>query len=240
MAQDCIALHLYQAELEYTRRIFFLRTRVKRVFLLHLHSPLQGFSLFTTQPKHATTLSLHTIIVAVWKTTAVTERCIFTYPTTSKTPHKQIFRIRTGSPQNFSKCKLAAEHFVHILESFNILVPLSRKPINLSDSDTLPMARILSSQVTTMATCIPATPLLNASQHEKAMLIDIYELLNTLFARNRNQHRRSHWWRSLHAFRKQLSLLLSEMETGRKSERPSKIEARLRFWDEKCVHVWYW
>lgn len=91
-----------------------------------------------------------------------------------------------------------------------------------------------------MTTPISAAPLLNASQHDKAMLVDIYELLNTLFARNRNQHRRSHWWKSIHAFRKQLALLLTEMETGKKSERPAKIEARLRHWDEKCVHVWYW
>lgn len=72
------------------------------------------------------------------------------------------------------------------------------------------------------------------------MLVDIYELLETLFTRNRSQHRRSHWWKSLHAFRKQLALLLNEMEGGRKSERVAKVEARLKFWDEKCVHVWYW
>lgn len=93
---------------------------------------------------------------------------------------------------------------------------------------------------TKMATPISADALLNTSQHDKAMLVDIFELLDNLFARNRNQHRRSHWWKSLHAFRKQLALLLSEVETGRKSERPVKIEARLRYWDEKCVHSWYW
>ncbi|KAH6622358.1 hypothetical protein C7974DRAFT_415009 [Boeremia exigua] len=84
-----------------------------------------------------------------------------------------------------------------------------------------------------------ANALINASQHDKAMLLDIYELLNNLFVRNRNQHRRSHWWKSLHAFRKQLTILLSEMETGKRSERSAKIEARLKYWDEKCVHVWY-
>lgn len=91
-----------------------------------------------------------------------------------------------------------------------------------------------------MAKPIPASTLLGASQHDKAMLVDIFELLNTLFARNRNQHRRSHWWKSLHAFRKQLALLLHEMESGRKSERAGKIEKRLAYWDEKCVHAWYW
>jgi ribonuclease MRP protein subunit RMP1 len=101
------------------------------------------------------------------------------------------------------------------------------------------MAPITSRQTTKMAT-ISADALLNASKHDKEMLVDIYELLNNLFARNRNQHRRSHWWKSLHAFRKQLALLLADMDTGKKSERPMKIEARLKYWDEKCVHVWYW
>ncbi|KAJ4367011.1 RNase MRP subunit [Neocucurbitaria cava] len=86
---------------------------------------------------------------------------------------------------------------------------------------------------------ITATTLLAASQHEKAMLHDIYELLDKLFARNRNQHRRSHWWKSLHAFRKQTGLLLQEMES-KKSEREAKLEARLRYWDEGCIHQWYY
>lgn len=86
---------------------------------------------------------------------------------------------------------------------------------------------------------ITATALLAATPHEKAMLQDIYELLNKLFARNRNQHRRSHWWKSLHAFRKQIGVLLQEME-GKRSERESKLVARLRYWDEKCIHQWYY
>lgn len=92
---------------------------------------------------------------------------------------------------------------------------------------------------TKMPSSIPATALLAATQHDKAMLVDILELLNKLFARNSNQHRRSHWWKSLHQFRKQLGLLLSEMDTGKKSERAEKIAARLTFWDEKFIHQWY-
>ena len=85
---------------------------------------------------------------------------------------------------------------------------------------------------------ITATTLLATSQHDKDMLHDIYTLLDQLFARNRNQHRRSHWWKSLHAFRKQISLLIRELE-GKRSEREAKLEARLRYWDEKCIHQWY-
>lgn len=94
---------------------------------------------------------------------------------------------------------------------------------------------------TKMPSAIPlitASTLLAATPHDKAMLHDIYDLLNKLFARNRNQHRRSHWWKGLHGFRKQISLLIREME-GKKSERESKVEARLRFWDERCIHAWY-
>ncbi|KAF1850913.1 uncharacterized protein K460DRAFT_273511 [Cucurbitaria berberidis CBS 394.84] len=86
---------------------------------------------------------------------------------------------------------------------------------------------------------ITAIALLTVSSHEKAMLHDIYELLDKLFVRNRNQHRRSHWWKGLHAFRKQTGLLLQEME-GKKSEREGKLEARLQYWDEKCIHQWYY
>jgi ribonuclease MRP protein subunit RMP1 len=85
---------------------------------------------------------------------------------------------------------------------------------------------------------VTATALLNASQHDQAVLKDVYELLNMLFVRNINQHRRSHWWKSLHAFRKETRLLLAEME-GKKSEREAKLQARLRYWDEKCIHQWY-
>ncbi|OAL50943.1 hypothetical protein IQ07DRAFT_481948, partial [Pyrenochaeta sp. DS3sAY3a] len=86
---------------------------------------------------------------------------------------------------------------------------------------------------------ITATALLAASSHEVAMLHDVHELLNKIFVRNRNQHRRSHWWKSLHAFRKQLGLLMQELE-GKKSEREEKVEARLRYWDASCIHQWYY
>ncbi|KAH9860228.1 hypothetical protein IAQ61_012012 [Plenodomus lingam] len=86
---------------------------------------------------------------------------------------------------------------------------------------------------------ITATTLLAAPAHDKAMLQDIHDLLNKLFIRNRNQHRRSHWWKSLHAFRKQIGLLLADLD-GKKSERTEKLEERLRYWDNKCIHMWYY
>jgi ribonuclease MRP protein subunit RMP1 len=86
---------------------------------------------------------------------------------------------------------------------------------------------------------ITATALINATPHDKAMLLDITSLLDKIFIRNRNQHRRSHWWKSLHAFRKQLNLLLRDLETSGKLAREEKLQARLKYWDEKCVHMWY-
>jgi ribonuclease MRP protein subunit RMP1 len=86
---------------------------------------------------------------------------------------------------------------------------------------------------------ITAKALMTATPHDKAMLLDVYDLLNKIFIRNINQHRRSHWWKSLHAFRKQLGLLLAEMETSKKTELEARIEARLRYWDDKFIHQWY-
>ncbi|PWO25049.1 Hid1 multi-domain protein [Pyrenophora tritici-repentis] len=87
---------------------------------------------------------------------------------------------------------------------------------------------------------ITATHLLNASKHDIAMLHDIHTLLNKIFIRNRNQHQRSTWWKALHAFRKQIALLLSELETSKMNEREAKLEARLRYWDDRVMHAWYY
>jgi ribonuclease MRP protein subunit RMP1 len=89
------------------------------------------------------------------------------------------------------------------------------------------------------ASSIDAMALMIVTPHDKAMLHDIHELLNRIFIRNRNQHRRSHWWKSLHAFRKQLGLLLGELEATKKAEREAKLEARLRYWDDNFIHQWY-
>ncbi|KAF2854430.1 hypothetical protein T440DRAFT_375528, partial [Plenodomus tracheiphilus IPT5] len=86
---------------------------------------------------------------------------------------------------------------------------------------------------------ITATTLLASTPHDKAMLHDIHDLLNKIFIRNRNQHRRSLWWKSLHAFRRQIKLLLDELN-GKKSERAEKLEERLRYWDGRCIHMWYY
>jgi len=88
---------------------------------------------------------------------------------------------------------------------------------------------------------ITATHLLNASQHDIAMLHDVHSLLNKIFIRNRNQHQRSTWWKALHAFRKQIALLLAELNGSKtkEKEREAKLEARLRYWDDKIVHAWY-
>ncbi|EUC42868.1 hypothetical protein COCMIDRAFT_39099 [Bipolaris oryzae ATCC 44560] len=90
---------------------------------------------------------------------------------------------------------------------------------------------------------ISASPLFSASTHEIAMLHDIHSLLDKLFIRNRNQHRRSTWWKALHGFRKQMALLLGELEAKelREYERRQRVQARLRFWDERGeVHAWYY
>lgn len=94
---------------------------------------------------------------------------------------------------------------------------------------------------------ITTDALLNISDKDKQSLIDILELLHRLFIRNRNQHRRNHWFKSLQSFRKQLDTLLQEMgvDTGMKNvqlknkSRAEKITARLQYWDDSCIHKWY-
>lgn len=100
---------------------------------------------------------------------------------------------------------------------------------------------------TTSSSTSSATPLLNLPAHDKSQLLDVYALLDTLFTRNRNQHRRSIWWKSLLQFRKQLALLINEAEGGtggkgrRERERAARVEARLAYWrGEGVVGVWYW
>jgi ribonuclease MRP protein subunit RMP1 len=86
---------------------------------------------------------------------------------------------------------------------------------------------------------ISSKALLKASDKDKQALIDIHELLTRLFVRNRNQHRRSLWFKSLSQFRKELGLLIEELSATKKSSVGEKIEQRLRHWDERCVHQWY-
>ncbi|KAI4653199.1 uncharacterized protein J4E79_008712 [Alternaria viburni] len=57
------------------------------------------------------------------------------------------------------------------------------------------------------------------------MLHDIHTLLNKIFTRNRNQHQRCTWWKSLHGFRRQIGLLLQELEKGPVKEREGNVEA---------------
>ncbi|KAG9196041.1 hypothetical protein G6011_01162 [Alternaria panax] len=92
----------------------------------------------------------------------------------------------------------------------------------------------------TTPSAITATALMKASPNDIAMLHDIHTLLNKIFARNRNQHQRSTWWKGLHGFRKQLTLLLQELLHGPVKEREAKVEARLTFWDRGAVHKWYY
>jgi len=86
---------------------------------------------------------------------------------------------------------------------------------------------------------ILAKVLLKAIDKDKQALVDIHELLTRLFIRNRNQHRRSLWFKSLTQFRKELGLLIEEFTSSKKASLSEKIEQRLKYWDEKCVHQWY-
>ncbi|KAF2654718.1 hypothetical protein K491DRAFT_568065, partial [Lophiostoma macrostomum CBS 122681] len=86
---------------------------------------------------------------------------------------------------------------------------------------------------------ITAATLLSISDAEKGSLRDVLALLNSLFTRNRNQHRRSTWFKSLQQFRKQLGLLLDELDGKSGKTKEEKLTRRLVHWDESCIHHWY-
>ena len=79
------------------------------------------------------------------------------------------------------------------------------------------------------------------------------EMLQRIFVRNKNQHRRSHWWKALKGFKRELGLVLGELTalqaatststgTGTGTSKPDltrRLEARLRVLGEEKMHVWY-
>ncbi|KAF2714830.1 hypothetical protein K504DRAFT_368388 [Pleomassaria siparia CBS 279.74] len=86
---------------------------------------------------------------------------------------------------------------------------------------------------------ISSKALLQAPDKDKQALVDIHELLTRLFVRNRNQHRRSTWFKSLTQFRRELGLLIDDMNATKKASIGERTEARLRFWDAQYIHQWY-
>ncbi|KAF2197195.1 hypothetical protein GQ43DRAFT_218957 [Delitschia confertaspora ATCC 74209] len=97
----------------------------------------------------------------------------------------------------------------------------------------------VSPKASTPAPKATAKALLTINYADKQAMTDIHELLTRLYVRNRNQHRHSHWFRSLGMFRKQLGLLLAEMEDKKKGNVAETLEKRLQFWDTQCIHDWY-
>jgi ribonuclease MRP protein subunit RMP1 len=73
------------------------------------------------------------------------------------------------------------------------------------------------------------------------------EMLQRIFVRNKNQHRRSHWWKALKGFKRELGLVLGELAalqaaTSTSTSKPAltrRLEARLRVLSEEKMHAWY-
>ncbi|EME81974.1 uncharacterized protein MYCFIDRAFT_18376, partial [Pseudocercospora fijiensis CIRAD86] len=62
-------------------------------------------------------------------------------------------------------------------------------------------------------------------------------LLHLFHHRNKNQHRRSHWYKHMNTFRRQLQSLLSDLKTLN-SVPSTHTSARLEFWREVMVSKW--
>ncbi|OCL09110.1 hypothetical protein AOQ84DRAFT_405294 [Glonium stellatum] len=80
------------------------------------------------------------------------------------------------------------------------------------------------------------------------------EMLQRIFVRNKNQHRRSHWWKALKGFKRDLGLVLAELAalhtagpigsiaatpSASKSAVARRLQARLRVLSEDKMHGWY-
>jgi ribonuclease MRP protein subunit RMP1 len=79
-------------------------------------------------------------------------------------------------------------------------------------------------------------------------LNDLSHLTYLLYRRNKNQHRRSHWWRHFNIFRRQLSKLCLELESVKQPEDSNKdsplelnakAEARVDVWVHLYIVKWY-
>jgi ribonuclease MRP protein subunit RMP1 len=79
-------------------------------------------------------------------------------------------------------------------------------------------------------------------------LNDLSHLTYLLYRRNKNQHRRSHWWRHFNIFRRQLNKLCLELESvkqpeDRNKDTPlelnAKADARVDVWVHLYIAKWY-
>src|ERR1700761_9333196 len=97
---------------------------------------------------------------------------------------------------------------------------------------------------------------LSISDTPVAELKNLYRVTNAIYIRNKNQHRRSHWWTSFNMFRKQLRLLTShELDTNALSNtaltdpsaiavHPSPIlrpvgQRRVDSWIPELIQLWH-
>jgi ribonuclease MRP protein subunit RMP1 len=103
---------------------------------------------------------------------------------------------------------------------------------------------------TTTAKSLATT--LSRDHHDE--LQRLRQLLHLLFHRNKNQHRRSAWWRFFAGFRRELGRFLDEADRAAELDAvvvPSKKqkktrqelrerrEMRLKLWRDRLVERWY-
>lgn len=94
---------------------------------------------------------------------------------------------------------------------------------------------------------------LSFSKHDQENLEHIADLLHLFHHRNKNQHRRSIWWRHFSTFRRQLNALVEDIrglnkiptthlertkKKARDKETQNKISERLTFWQDVLVSKW--
>jgi ribonuclease MRP protein subunit RMP1 len=79
-------------------------------------------------------------------------------------------------------------------------------------------------------------------EEQPQTLAALCQILNALYIRNKNQHRRSSWWKHFSIFRKQVNSLSSEVSLPDLSSVPiglsSAGERRVESWITKYIFVW--
>lgn len=100
-----------------------------------------------------------------------------------------------------------------------------------------------------MASNLKEGPKAEPANDQRGEIQNLSRLSNMLYHRNKNQHRRSHWWRHFNVFRRQLKSISIELgirtssyggrSTIQDSELSERLQQRLRTWSEVYVVKWH-
>ncbi|OCK84782.1 hypothetical protein K432DRAFT_288122 [Lepidopterella palustris CBS 459.81] len=86
---------------------------------------------------------------------------------------------------------------------------------------------------------IDVTAVMSLLAKEISELHDLHGLLDRIYVRNKNQHRRSAWFKDLRSFRRNLGQIMIVLDGRVSGDRASQLRYRLSFWEEFLTFEWY-